>query len=80
MRAVPGPSARLTVSVDGGTDPVFSKVGMSVYYRAPGHMAVAHLDGSALKMQRTDTLFPDVYETTPPSTAAGTLCPTTVRS
>lgn len=35
---------------------------MSVYDRAPGHMAVAHLDESALKVQRTDTLFPDVYD------------------
>ncbi len=35
---------------------------MSVYYRAPGYMVVARLGESPLQVQRTDTLFPDVYD------------------
>lgn len=62
VRPVPGPGARIKVSIGGGTDPVFSKVGTSLFYRTPGHMVVARLSGSPLQVQRTDTLFADVYD------------------
>lgn len=50
------------MSVDGGTEPVWSPTGRELYYRAPGYLMSARLaDGPRLDVSRRDTLLRDVY-------------------
>ena len=56
--------ARIPVSVDGGTEPLWSRTGSTLFYRAPGSVRSAEIGGSPLRVTRRDSLFADVFERT----------------
>ncbi|MEQ1692067.1 MAG: hypothetical protein ABMA00_12335 [Gemmatimonas sp.] len=59
LRPIPGPGARLSVSMHGGVQARWSRDGRRLYYRAPGQLMVAEVeyrDGTAV-VTRRDSLF-----------------------
>jgi hypothetical protein len=58
---IPGPAARVQVSVNGGTEPVWSREGATLNYRVAGFALSAQVEGSPLRVGRRDTLFADSY-------------------
>ena len=62
MRPVPGPGSRLQVSAGGGSEPLWSRDGKELFYRAPSHVVSARLTlGTELAVTQRDTLFEDTY-------------------
>jgi serine/threonine-protein kinase len=58
MRPVPGPGPRVPVSVDGGTAPVWSPDGNTIYFRSATHVMAAKIsEQPALAVTRRDSLF-----------------------
>ncbi len=60
VRPFPGPGRRLPVSIDGGTEPVWSRLGTELFYRdGRRYFAVpVHVnDGGALEVERPALLF-----------------------
>ncbi len=53
--------ARIAVSVNGGTEPVWSRSGTTVYYRAISSVMSAEIGGSPLRVLRRDSLFADPF-------------------
>jgi serine/threonine-protein kinase len=65
VRSVPRSASRLQVSVGGGTQPVWSRDGRYLYYRAraPRNMVRATIaSGGELRVTARDSLFRDVFE------------------
>jgi len=54
--------ARFSVSVNGGTEPLWSRTGTTLFYRAPGSVMSAEIGGSPLRVTRRDSLFVDPFE------------------
>ena len=53
---------RIQVSVDGGSEPQWSRDGRELFYRGNSHMIASQLtEQPELAVQRRDTLFQDVY-------------------
>jgi Tol biopolymer transport system component len=63
MRPIPGPGARIPVSVGGGTLARWSPDGHTLYYRSPTHVMAARLamQLGQLDVVRRDSLFADRY-------------------
>ena len=53
--------ARIQVSVDGGVEPVWSRSGATLFYRAPNSVMSAEIGGSPYRVTRRDSLFADPY-------------------
>lgn len=62
---LPGPGARVQVSVNGGTEPVWSRAGSTLFYRqTTGRILSAEVSGTPLRVVRHDSLsFVDAYVT-----------------
>jgi hypothetical protein len=70
VRPIPGPGARVPVSVDGGFAPRWSSDGRTIYYRGETHvMAAAVIEQPQFAIARRDTLFADTYSRMPVATA-----------
>jgi len=52
---------RLQASVNGGTEPLWSRSGSTVFFRTTGSVASAELSGSPLRVVRRDSLFADPF-------------------
>ncbi len=62
MRPVPGPGGKRQVSIDGGTDPAWSRDGRELYYRSPTHMMAAAIQTEpTLSVGNRAELFEDAY-------------------
>ena len=62
VQPFPGPGGRVQVSVDGGTEPVWSRDGRRLFYRGDGLlMAAAISPGPAFAVVRRDTVLTDTY-------------------
>jgi serine/threonine-protein kinase len=53
--------ARIPVSINGGTEPIWSRSGSTVFYRGAASVMSAELGGSPLRVTRRDSLFVDSY-------------------
>jgi hypothetical protein len=53
--------ARIPASVNGGTEPLWSHSGTTVFYRAAGSVMSAEIGGSSLRVIRRDSLFADPF-------------------
>jgi serine/threonine-protein kinase len=63
LRPIPGPGPEVTVSTDGGQEPVWSSDGASLFYRGPVRMMVATiLEKPAPAVTKRDSLFIDRYD------------------
>jgi len=62
VRPMPGPGARVQISTDGGSEPMWSPTGQEVFYRAGGKLMAAHIAwrGDAATVTRS-ALFDDSY-------------------
>jgi len=58
---LPGPGARVQVSVNGGVQPVWSKNGSTLFYRGGGAIRSAEIASAPLRIVRRDSLFADSY-------------------
>lgn len=62
VQAFPGPGPRVQVSSNGGTEPVWSRDGHRLFYRANGKFMVATVaDAPAFAIVSRDTLFDDTF-------------------
>jgi Tol biopolymer transport system component len=62
VRPIPGPGARIPVSVGGGILARWSPDGHTLYYRSPTHVMAARLATQGhLDVVKRDTLFADIY-------------------
>jgi Tol biopolymer transport system component len=61
VQPIPGPGARVQVSVNGGSEPVWSPNGSTLYYRGGARVLSAEIGAAPLKIQRRDSLFADPY-------------------
>ena len=62
MRQIPGPGPVVQVSVDGGTEPIWSADESTLFYRSPTRlMAATVVERPALAVSRRDSLFVDTY-------------------
>ena len=62
VQPVPGPGARVQVSIAGGTEPLWSPQGGTLFYRsAEGTVIAARIEGSPMRVAKWDTLFVDRY-------------------
>jgi eukaryotic-like serine/threonine-protein kinase len=62
VRRLPGPGGRLRVSLDGGTEPIWSRDGRELFYRSTDRMmSVVISEQPELTVVRRDVLFEDVY-------------------
>jgi len=62
IRPLPGPGAMLPVSIEGGTEPMWSRDGTQLYYRGPTRMMVASIvERPEPAVVRRDSLFVDRY-------------------
>ena len=59
---IPGPGARVQVSVAGGSEPLWSRTGATLYYRGPSRMMSTEIAGPPLSVGRRDSLFVDDFE------------------
>jgi len=67
---LPGPGARVPVSVNGGDQPMWSRDGTTLYYRSLTHMMAATIvERPALSVLRRDTLFDERGRYTRPGAA-----------
>jgi hypothetical protein len=53
--------ARIAVSVHGGTEPLWSRSGTTLFYRGPTGVMSAEIGGSPLRVGRRDSLFADPF-------------------
>jgi serine/threonine-protein kinase len=53
--------ARVPVSVNGGTEPLWSRSGTTLFYRAAASVMSAEIGGSPLRVIRRDSLFADPF-------------------
>ena len=53
--------SRIAVSVDGGTEPLWSRSGSTLFFRTPAAVMSAELGGSPLRVLRRDSLFADTF-------------------
>lgn len=58
---IPGPGARVQVSIAGGTEPVWSRTGATLYYRGPSRIMSTEIAGPPLSVGRRDSLFVDEW-------------------
>ena len=62
IRPLPGPGARVPVSIGGATHARWAPDGKTLYYRSPKHFMMASLmETPQLAVTRRDTLFVDTY-------------------
>jgi len=58
VQAIPRGGDEVPISLDGGSDPVWSHTGRELFYRGPGHLMAAILTtGARVQVARRDTLF-----------------------
>jgi len=62
LASVSGTGARVVVSLGGGTEPMWSSDGRTLFYRGPKHMMAASVAAARMGITRRDTLFVDRYE------------------
>ena len=53
--------ARIAVSVNGGTEPLWSRSGTTLFYRGTAAIMSAEIGGSPLRVTRRDSLFADPF-------------------
>jgi eukaryotic-like serine/threonine-protein kinase len=53
--------ARIPVSVGGGTEPLWSRAGTTLFYRTASTVMSAEIGGSPLRVTRRDSLFADAF-------------------
>ena len=56
--------ARVAASVNGGTEPVWSRSGTTLFYRTAGSLMAAEISTSPLGVTKRDSLFVDSFERT----------------
>ena len=62
VRQIPGPGPIVQVSVNGGTEPMWSADESTLFYRGPTRlMAATVVERPALAVSRRDSLFVDIY-------------------
>jgi eukaryotic-like serine/threonine-protein kinase len=61
VQPIPGPGPRVKVSLQGGSEPLWSPKGTVVYYRGASRVIAAQLGVSPLAVIRRDSLFFDRY-------------------
>lgn len=62
VRQIPGPGPVIPVSVDGGTEPIWSADGATLFYRGPKWlMAAAVREQPMIAVTHRDSLFDDAY-------------------
>jgi hypothetical protein len=62
VRQIPGPGPVVQVSVNGGTEPIWSADESALFYRGPTRLMVASVvERPALAVTRRDSLFVDTY-------------------
>ena len=62
LRQIPGPGPVVQVSVDGGSEPVWSSDESALFYRGPQRLMVATVvERPSLAVSRRDSLFVDTY-------------------
>jgi serine/threonine-protein kinase len=62
VQPFPGPGGRVQVSVNGGTEPVWSRDGRRLFYRGDGMLMAATLrSGGTFAVASRDTVFTDSY-------------------
>ena len=70
IRQIPGPGPILQVSVDGGTEPIWSSDESTLFYRGPKRMMAATIaERPRLAVTHQDSLFVDVYRRYTPHSA-----------
>jgi hypothetical protein len=67
---IPGPGPRVPVSIGGGTEPMWSRDGKTLFYRGgtgadPRMLAATIVEHPSLAVARRDTLFADIYDRIP---------------
>ena len=63
VQPIPGPGARLQVSIAGGGEPLWSPKGSTLFYRsAERTVMAAHIEPAPLRVAKWDTLFTDRYK------------------
>jgi hypothetical protein len=66
VRPIPGPGARVQISVSGGSQPRWSSDGKTLFYRTPRYIASATVaERPQFDVVRRDSLFVDDYERSP---------------
>ncbi len=62
LQPLPGPGPRVQISITGGTEPLWSPQGGTLFYRsAERRIMAARLTGAPLRVAQWDTLFVDRY-------------------
>jgi Tol biopolymer transport system component len=62
VRPLPGPGARVQISLDGGKEAVWSANGRELFYRAPGFLMSASLEhGDRVTVTKREQLFADTF-------------------
>jgi serine/threonine protein kinase len=70
VRQIPGPGPVLQVSVNGGTEPIWSSDGSTLFYRGPRRMMAATIaERPRLVVTHQDSLFVDIYRRYAPHSA-----------
>jgi Tol biopolymer transport system component len=69
VQPLPGPGPRLQVSIEGGTEPLWSPDGRTLYYRGPTRIMSAQVGGAPLRVVARDSLFADDFSTAQSSRA-----------
>ena len=70
LRQIPGPGPVIPVSIDGGTEPIWSADGATLFYRGPKWlMAAAVREQPTIAVTRRDSLFDDAYRRYPQHSA-----------
>jgi hypothetical protein len=67
VTSIPGPGARVAVSIDGGAEPMWSRDGTKLFYRAgvdkdARMMSATIVERPSLAVGKRETLFADVYD------------------
>ncbi len=66
VQPFPGPGGRVQVSSGGGSEPVWSRDGRRLFYRANGHLMAARIaPGDGFAIAGRDTLFADSFQFAP---------------
>jgi eukaryotic-like serine/threonine-protein kinase len=66
VQPFPGPGGRVQVSSGGGSEPVWSRDGKRLFYRANGHLMAARIaPGQGFAIAGRDTLFVDTFQFAP---------------
>src|SRR5262249_46479870 len=70
VRQIPGPGPVLRVSVDGGTEPIWSSDESTSFYRGPKRLMAATIaERPRLAVTHQDSLFVDIYRRYAPHSA-----------